>query len=826
MSSYINCCPIPTRANNTNIKAWLTGLTSPDAECGAALAAGSLPLPRNDNGGSDCYDPTVSCGANGMGYGPWPAPFPAQTFATGAPLMSNLCSIKKGFKVVQAKKYWTGRYGFKSDYVANPKVDTKYQQYSVNVAASESGSYDSLNYDSSGNETAHLWGKFAVNGQADSVQKLTVGAVTDCTGHSNPTPGTGENHGRYSDTSLNYDWNYYEIGGPGFILAQTDYQALIDDGHNDYYKNKNTEKLKYLCGINSDRAIVRIPFPWGNIDETYYEGPIDGFPAWVASHNVDSTTTVYTINGPRIGGAYYSVYSDDVTKNSYAVSDWSVTETEINFKIQLTRENKSVVQLIGLSDPEPETRPPFVYGTKSETHYTGIYQGSAKLASPYTAQQCQKDCVALLNEWDMTDDAVYPWRTDSACNVAPMVILKENNGGIGWGYCDVPADSNSTTKFDGSIYGKPMAAAYYDKGWFDFYADKYAYSLSYNGDVVVCFEYGQYAPDGIPTTATHWTDGANDTHYQGGFWQPFSRFKVNYIYDLPPFVNHGCAFVANNQEAFWAAKWAEIKEPLPSQNYTAPCGPQPNQCAIDSHGGAFGDCSLMSSLYVLDANCQPTSTLRYPGAPSTCSVDLSPKGYYVRSVDFNGALSAQEGNVKPIGQKPGIIAILPPGSPELGKWPAATTNFYSDYPSILPTEHWYSAVQQAMSDRFWIDAQDAKVSDEVTPDPACARKNKDGSPCTHDYCDPVTTPLVEARLYAPAGAALQFLTDQYPQWNKMPGQSDWSTTCSAVWNYGQPATSFTAQPGVATNYADSLNTNAISSDTDAGWGLADSLFIP
>jgi len=410
-----------------------------------------------------------------------------------------------------------------------------------------------------------------------------------------------------------------------------------------------------------------------------------------------------------------------------------------------------------------------------------------------------------------------------------MVIPKEINGGVGYGYCETPADTNLLAIYDGSIYGAPLPAAYYDKGWFDFYEQEYHYidsgaGCDFGGSL--CYTYGNYAPSYLPTTTTHWTDGALDTSCRGAGWAPFSRFKENYQYNLPPFVNHGCAFVANNQEAFWAAKWAEIKEPLPSQNYTAPCGPQPNQCAIDDHGGAFGDCSLMSSLYALDANCQPTATLRYPGAPSTCSVDLSPKGYYVRSVDFNGALSAQEGNVKPIGQKPGIIAILPPGSPELGKWPAATTNFYSDYPSILPTEHWYSAVQQAMSDRFWIDAQDAKVSDEVTPDPACARKNKDGSPCTHDYCDPVTTPLVEARLYAPAGAALQFLTDQYPQWNKMPGQSDWSTTCSAVWNYGQPAASFTAQPGVATNYADSLNTNAISSDTDAGWGLADSLFIP
>ncbi|NBQ48144.1 MAG: hypothetical protein EBU33_06800, partial [Sphingobacteriia bacterium] len=168
------------------------------------------------------------------------------------------------------------------------------------------------------------------------------------------------------------------------------------------------------------------------------------------------------------------------------------------------------------------------------------------------------------------------------------------------------------------------------------------------------------------------------------------------------------------------------------------------------------------------------------------------------------------------------------GSPELSSpaWPARSTVFYTDYPYIQPTEHWYSAINQAMSDRFWIDNQDAKVSDGVDPDPLCTRKNKDGTPCTKDYCDPVITPLVEARLHAPTGAPLQFATDSLHQWNKMTSPDEWGTTCSNVWNYGESPLAFANQYGVGNNYADSINTTGISTDTDTGWGLADQYFIP
>jgi len=823
---------------------------------------------------------------------------------------------RKGFKVVHAKKYWNGRYGFLSDYVANPKVSSKFKEYDVTASIVDSVSDESYTYGNDGSLVNHLYGKLSINGNANSKQLLTPGGLTDCYGISAPSSGVGDSHERDpNNPSSDIDRDYWRLGGGPGCLVQTDYQALIDSGFNDYFKNKNIQAMKDACGINSDRSIVKIPWPWNfnTLESQYYEGPIDGFAAWIEQLNVNVDEHTYIINGPVISGAYYSVWNDYKEIKTFTLSDYIVTETSISFKIHVSHVVNSDTQNVPFSE-EPQPRPDIFYGTKNTYNYTGSYTGNASLTTQYTAGQCEAEALALLNEWNMTDDTVYPWRTDTNCNVAPMVVIKEINGGIGYGFCDTHADIGLLSLYDGTIYGKPLAKkAYYDKGWFDFYEDEYHYTDDpFNpGSQRVCFTYGNYAPSYLPTMTTHWTDGALDTNSRGGFWQPFSRFKSNYIYNLPPFINHGCAFSANNQEAYWVSKWAELKEPLPSQNYWGVCGVQPNQCSIDSHGGDFNGCPPMRDLYVLDSNCIPTSTVRYPnaypicgkvaiisievnmfgytriihssapylrvgdkidlldaagnrpyfnitvtdvvsdtefycgtggvlptgvvavaswGSPDPSWYDLSPKGYFVRTTDHNGVITSQEGNVKSTGSMRGIIAILPPGSPELNSpvWNAHSTVTYTNYPYIQPNEHWYSAINQSMADRFWIPALDAYIYNGDEGSPGCAIKNKNGLPCDPVIapCDPLLTPLVEARLYAPTGAPLQFATNSVNQWNKMTPGDQWGTTCSNVWNYGESATAFTKQYGVANNYGDSLNTSGISTDTDIGWGTADGYFIP
>jgi len=891
MKSKCCCICLPTRKQNTtDIKAFLSGLPSPDAECGAALAGGSLPLPRTDLD-KTCYnDPNhpPSCGDYGMGKGEWPFPYPNQTFADSGTASPNVCG-NHGFKVVQSKRAWNGRFGFIDDYVLNPKSATsKFKSANYEASFSENYSGTQNIYDGSGNFIVTNSGSGQHFCSTSSFNSLSIGGVSLCSPQMNYNDGGGNWIKPIDDPSF---FNYFEpcsaINCNGDVqipitMPQTGYQALIDSGQNTIITNKNKQLLKDITFIDADRSIVTFKIPWLKTVDGYqtYQGPISGVAAWIDGLNLNDDYSVCS-NGE------FDIYK---VHRNFSVSKLELTNTKFSVTISCSAYNS---YHLNFDDGNCAILAPKYY---ADYEYEGVYTATVNLGDENKSSDIESDCKSLLNQWDMTDDTVYPWRTDTECRVAPMVIRREAHGTApSIGYCESVTDSNLLSKFDGSIYGAPLSAAYYDKGWFDFIEDEY----HYQEDGKLCYSYGNYSPTYLPTTATHWTDGALDTGI-------FGRFIVNYQYILPPFVNHGCAFLANNQEAFWASKWAEIKEPLPSQNYWGECGLQPNQCAIDDHGGAFATCTPMRDLFVLDATtCEETTTIRYPNAFAFCGkiaisdisnsygvntvthakttllrtgdavdfvnginvtvsnivvtvdsdtqfhftgpipygqfiishgssadsqYDLSPKGDFVRVTDNAGTITAEQGNVIPYAGKKPIIAIVPPGSPEINnpKWPARSTVIYSDYKTILPTESWLSAIQQAMVDRFWIFGQDDKITDQGSP-PTCAIKNKDGTACITEGCNPVLTPLVEARLFAPQGAPLQFTSDNFPEWIKMPTAVDFATNCSAVWLYGQPPATFYPQYGVNPGLASSDRTassNAASSDSNASWGTADSTFIP
>lgn len=61
---------------------------------------------------------------------------------------------------------------------------------------------------------------------------------------------------------------------------------------------------------------------------------------------------------------------------------------------------------------------------------TGIVAAiTITLSSPYAGSDCVNDCIALLGEWNLTDDLVYPWRSDTMVNLAPLVTYDESNRG-------------------------------------------------------------------------------------------------------------------------------------------------------------------------------------------------------------------------------------------------------------------------------------------------------------------------------------------------------------------------------------------------------------
>lgn len=777
-----------------------------------------------------------------------------QVFTPDGSQTMDLCA-EHGFKVVHANRKWNGRYGFVDDYVANPKIESRFRRYVVDMGYSESYSATFFQIGPGGTETASGAGANAIG--AGSENTVEHWGVPECLAG---LVNYANSAGHWSDNlvgSFNYYWPQPAAGGgygSEFSLLRLQDTSHLDAGTAAPIIGGYKASAKAWCNVDADRGVLRMTTPWG----TFQGNPTD-LSGWLAQFAIH-TNTSETVTDPTHGLCTETQFF----QRGIAVSNFEMTNTRIRatliaeetYLVERTRQSDSVLVL-----------------KKEGVKFQGIYTVAANLSGENKWADVRSDAKTLLAEWNMADDVQYPWRTDSHCNVAPLVSRREREGSAPLpGFCEPPATAYAIAQlaaqkafYDGSIVGAPMDNGYYDPGYFDQYAIIYDYreNLSEPGKLTLCYEYGAFMPSYLPTTATQFTTGAKDKCFRGGAWEPYSRYKVSYILpQMPPFVWAGGAFVAgSNASEVWVSKYAEIKEPLPSQNFVAPMGKHPNQCATDNHAG--WTCAATRDLVIKDANCNDTADKRYPeawpiagkaaitanvdnldgtvtitaatpdvrvgdvlelidasksiltsltvtaatGASFTYTgsryataafaitrntvnvidwVDFRPRGdflfhSYTSSLvmtnvngnwqqDYSYAYQVSPENVRPIGNKRAVIALVPPGSPELTdiRWPSTRTNIRTAYHDVAPMESWAATIIQGISDRFWIPAQDQQQSDGL-------------------ICEPndQVTPLVEARLGAPLGAPLPFNFASANRWFAMPKAEDlvgWS--CSNVWNYG------------------------------------------
>jgi hypothetical protein len=208
------------------------------------------------------------------------------------------------------------------------------------------------------------------------------------------------------------------------------------------------------------------------------------------------------------------------------------------------------------------------------------------------------DVENLLGKWDLTDDALYPWRADSDTSMAPLVSRNEVPGNVSplgfnafvetateiddcVGFA--PGDPGYTTTFafdtavdpnsfvcDGSILGEPMPAGH--QGFFDFRWEDWENNGIIDG--LIDFEiFGWGAANqalyGIPLNATQWSDANLGMQFPTGAW---------IFYNLNPSVDgsgtcfNGGANCPSPAPVLVAQKWAETKVPLPSYNFFRPAG--------------------------------------------------------------------------------------------------------------------------------------------------------------------------------------------------------------------------------------------------------------
>lgn len=269
------------------------------------------------------------------------------------------------------------------------------------------------------------------------------------------------------------------------------------------------------------------------------------------------------------GSASDSATSGGVT-TTVAVEITTRTETSIAFSVTVTNS----------SDPD----------------YYDTWTAAWDLSTPYTLAECIADAVAMVNEWDLSDDVQYPWRTDGSRGLVPYVIRRETLQDVAVSNCppgessflDCPIDPGVTGDscvYDGEIVGDPLPNGY---------GPHYAYWSLW--DSVTGLSIGWNPLGGLPATATWWTTG-DET-------------------DTDSFPDWG--FVICRDGFVYVQKWAQVKDVMTSVNFFRPCGADRDKVDENdasyaaAYGGGVGYCDS-----VADPVTYPPLLL-YPAAWPIC----------------------------------------------------------------------------------------------------------------------------------------------------------------------------------------------------------------
>ena len=295
--------------------------------------------------------------------------------------------------------------------------------------------------------------------------------------------------------------------------------------------------------------------------------------------------------------------------------------------------------------------------------YASVYI-TASFSNGISAGSILSDIDTLLGEWDMTDDALYPWRTDGDTSVAPMVSRNEVPGNVsplefvpfavactpcaesgcpndcdtscagcpeGYGcvytedcygnavcsedwaitYSYNLATDPNALLYDDSILGAPKPAGY--QGFFDFRWEDWQIVGTIGGlpdYEIVGWGSGSPGNFGVPLNATQWTNLQEAIQFPGGAW---------IFYNLNPSVaaNGDCfnpgANCPSPAAILIAQKWAETKVPFPSQNFFRPAGndrfvyDEENVYAIGSTSGGPGPGTQINLLDTV--HCDATTSV-------------------------------------------------------------------------------------------------------------------------------------------------------------------------------------------------------------------------
>ncbi len=562
VDKYVNVATVPNPAGGADIPSYeryTTDLSGP----------GSCEVHH-------CNPAAAPCAA-------WSYPYPENVFLhDGQGQVNFAVARKRGFKNVQARRFWQGVFGWVSSQINCP----------TNICANGS-TYRTAQTTVDG--TKYLTATYDIHWRKDIVAGEEAGEFdhADLTGARTVNANTGEITSTLTsseDRNTGSGGTHFVCNAGVFTNTDNDTGIVLASGDHGGSTVLDSLELDLHCG-----------FPLFRVDTAF---DLLGFiNQWNEPGN--HSTAMPLVTDPNNYSC--SVISVDAGNTETVVASLSRTATSISWDFFTS------------DDSDSPGNPPNTWH-----HY-----GSITFSNENTSDSVYTDIKNnLLSLWPLNDDKLYPWRTDLKVSVAPLVSRNERgpvgplgfnsytvddltspindpNGNVpftpGWGptYSQRPwfdpdcyqwtfapgtDQSNSAATglqllFDGSILGAPKPAGYQNffnfgyidvagccqidpesgsKNW-DWYQVGWGMNVSTFNVASGCL---------LPLNATQWNNYLEAVNKPIGAWMFYA--------DQGQYVGAGCAGLSSSSAGdsayLVACKSAECLEQWDSQNFALPAG--------------------------------------------------------------------------------------------------------------------------------------------------------------------------------------------------------------------------------------------------------------
>lgn len=480
----------------------------------------AYPTPR----GTDPAFPYETKCFEDNGVGPWPRPHPGNTYAapqldlTLLPPLDLAVCRKIGFKNLYGYKVWHGRYGFRS------------RMEDISPEWAEISSSDGVNFDCFKPQDVDL--------SIDDTKYLKMDYALSWQDYLTGGPGTSDSGGYTSSETVNrYSGHRTGSSGttgsalPSFIIGLIDPTAASGFSQN-------------------------MPFALFN-DQV---GPRTGIPGVVIT-----TGTILTYD-EDLGGGVTTSATLNLATGTYHLETTNITGDYQTVDCVVSNTSYHYIRVIHNVIPGEG-------GTYTRDQ---IWEVTATLSNAYTGTQVQADLKDLLAQWNLCDDAQYPFRTDMGVTSGPLVSYNERAPQApGLWPADDYEDTSSPPRddvADGAMAGGPLPTG--SQPYFDYSHITYRFADGgTSGLIAIPDEWGMSSNGTINPAnigafyhATQWLDNRVEKHIPPG---PFR--SLNSIWLVDQFTDDAEPLMFN-PSVFWGCDWVEVIIPRLSHNFFRPCG--------------------------------------------------------------------------------------------------------------------------------------------------------------------------------------------------------------------------------------------------------------